>query len=187
MKKTHFVLAAFLLFPFCLLIGQNPAIPKPKDSKELQITVPESPTEYSIEKYKNVDYLKTNPFQLESAGLHPEIYISNTKQGVIIIYTSDSNNLLNDFSKILEQHPTYYETHTRQDTLVFSKANPDQTLDFTKASSISHEYNNAFNFTVDPRTGVSWRKGTHKDFLQGDLLNKNVYDLIIVLPKTQTK
>jgi len=34
---------------------------------------------------------------------------------------------------------------------------------------------------------VSWRKGTHKDFLQGDLLNKNVYDLIIVLPKAQTK
>jgi hypothetical protein len=187
MKRTHFVFVSVLLFPCCLAIGQNPVISKPKDSKELQLTVPESPTEYSIEKYKNVDYLKTNPFQLESAGLHPEIYISNTKQGVIIIYTSDSNNMVNDFSKILEQHPTYYETHTRQDTLVFSKASTDQALDFTKASSISHEYNNAFNITVDPRTGTSWRKGTHKDFLQGDLLNKNVYDLIIVLPKTQTK
>jgi hypothetical protein len=187
MKKTHVVFASLLLFPCCLAIGQNPVNPKPKDSKEFQITVPESPTEFRIEKYKNVDYLKANPFELESAGLHPEIYISNTKQGVIIIYTSDSNNMLNDFSKILEQHPTYYETHTRQDTLVFSKLTSNQTLDFTKASSISHEYNNAFNYTVDPRTGVSWRKGTHKDFLQDDLLNKNVYDLIIVLPKTKTK
>ena len=146
MKRTHIVLVALVLLPFCLAISQNPVVTKPKDSKELQITVPESPTEYSIEKYKNVDYLKTNPLQLESAGLHPEIYISNTKQGVIIIYTSDSNNMLKDFSKILEQHPAYYETHTRQDTLVFSKASTDQTLDFTKASSISHEYNNAFNY-----------------------------------------
>jgi len=186
MKKTHFVLVSMLLFFCCLAIGQNPVYTKPKDSKDLQITAPESPTEYSIEKYKNVDYLKTNPFELESAGLHPEIYISNTNQGVIIIYTSDSNNKLNDFSKILEQHPAYYEAHTRQDTVVFSKSNTEA-LDFTKASTISHEYNNAFNYTVDPRTGVSWRKGTHKDFLQGDLLNKNVYDLIIVLPKIQAK
>jgi hypothetical protein len=55
------------------------------------------------------------------------------------------------------------------------------------SSSIRHEYKNAFNNTLDPRTGVSWSKGTHKDFLQNDILNKPVYDLIMVLPKVQEK
>ncbi len=140
--------------------------------------------EYSIVSYKNVNFLKADPFQLESAGLHPEIYISNTHRGVIIISTAETNDALNNFSRTLEQNTNNYESRILQDTLVLLPAsNRRQVFDFTKASSINHDYKNAFNYKVDPRTGISWSQSTHKDFLQEDIFGKIVYDLIIVLPK----
>ncbi len=152
--------------------------------EKLQIANPGFPTEYSISSYKNVDYLKTNPQQLEAAGLHPQIYISNTHKGVIIISSAESNETLKNFNKTLELNPTYFESLTRQDTIIFAPAdNQKQEFDFTKASFITKDYKNAFNNTVDPRTGVFWSQGIHKDFIHNDILSKELYDLIIVLPK----
>lgn len=188
MKKTAIILPAIIFFQCIQLLGQNPVISNSRESEVQKITLPQNPTEYSIASYKNVDYLKTNPLQMEKAGLHPEIYISNTHRGVIIIYTEESNKALKDFSKSLELNPTYYETLTRQDTLVFSPGGAKSAaLDFTKASSIRHDYSNAFNYQVDPGTGINWHKGSHKDFLQNDAHGKVVYDLIIVIPKTPIK
>ena len=130
--------------------------------------------------------MKINPLQLEAAGLHTEIYISNTNRGVIIISSAESNKTLDEFIKKLELNPNSYETLIRQDTTIFSQGNTKSpAFDFTKASSINHDYTNAFNYTVDSRSGVSWSKGTHKDFMQDDIHSKAVYDLIIVLPKAQ--
>ena len=188
MKKKPIMLVVLILIPYIMVVGQNPVIPSPRESKDHQLTIPANYTEYSIVSYKNVDFLKTNPLQLETAELHPEIYISNTHRGVIIICTSESNNALMDFSKTLELHPNYYETLTRQDTIVFAPGNAkSESIDFTKASSIRHGYTNAFHYTADPRTGIYWSKGSHKDFLQNDALGKVVYDLIIVIPKVQAK
>jgi len=188
MKTNIFVVVVLILLPSILVIGQNPVTTKPRENKELKITIPETPTEYSIASYKNVDFLKTNPLQLEAAGLHPEIYISNTHRGVIIISTSEANKALKDFRKTLELNPNFYETLTKQDTILFSPGSTQSpALDFTKASSIRHDYKNAFNYTTDPRTGVSWSKGTHKDFLQDDALGKVLYDLIIIIPKATAK
>lgn len=199
------------IIPFLLILAflyvksvscQNAAIPKPADKKVQaisykndtvvhtgddyinQIRITETATEFSITSYKNVDYLKADPQLLESAGLHPDIYISNTHQGVIIISSLESNEVLKDFSHTLELNPAYYESFKRQDTIIFSNENikfPE--FDFMHASSINHDYKNAFNYAVDPRTGISWSKGTHKDLLQSDILGKVVYDLIIVRPK----
>ncbi len=188
MKKSAIILPIILLFHCIQLSGQNPVISGKQETQGQKITLPQNPTEYSIASYKNVDYLKTNPLQLEKAGLHPEIYISNTHRGVIIIYTDESNKALKDFNKSLELNPTYYETITRQDTLVFSPGEAKSpALDFTKASSIRHDYTNAFNYQVDPGTGINWSKGSHKDFLQNDAHGKVVYDLIIVISKTPIK
>jgi hypothetical protein len=202
MKKYRIVLLALAIWPSVFVASQNTAVSNPKDvkiqtisiqndtvlnlgmDKKLQITIPETPTVYSIASYKNVDFLKTNPLQLEAAGLHPEIYISNTHHGVIIISSAESNDALKDFTRTLELNPNYYETLSRQDTTIFTSGNNKNTVfDFTKASSINHDYKNAFNYTLDSRTGVSWSKGTHKDFLENDILGKAVYDLIIVRPK----
>ena len=152
--------------------------------RNYQIKVPGNPTEYSILSFKNVDLLKTNPKQLEATGLYPEIYISNINHGVVIISTAETNNALRDFSRNLEFNPTFYETLTRQDTTIFSAgSNTNSTFDFAKASSINHEYKNAFNNTVDPRTGVSWSKGTYNDILSGNGNGRLLYDIIIWLPK----
>lgn len=188
MKTNNFIWLALVMLPVIPVFSQNPVTPKPRETKELKLSIPETPAEYSIASYKNVDFLKTNPLQLEAAGLHPEIYISNTHRGVIIISTSESNKALKDFRKTLELNPNYYETLTRQDTILFSPGSSQSpTLDFTKASSIRHDYKNAFNYTTDPRTGVSWSKGSHKDFLQDDALGKVLYDLIIIIPKATAK
>jgi hypothetical protein len=186
MKAKKIVLVALILFPFIHAIGQDIVPPKKKDAKKIQLTVPETSTEYSITSYKNVDFLKTDPLKLEAAGLHTEIYISNTHRGVIIISTTEANKTLKDFSHTLEVNPNYFETSTRQDTIVFSAENKQsQPLDLTKASSIRYEYQNAFNYFPEPGTGIRWSKGTHKDFLPDDVNGKAVYDLIIVLPKTK--
>lgn len=186
MKKTVFILIVSVIMMLNYVNGQNPAVAKTKDSKNTQLALPESSVDYSIISYKNVDFLKTDPLKLEAAGLRTEIYISNTHRGVIIISSSDANKSLKEYSHTLELNPSYYETITRQDTTIFFPGNnKSRDFDFTKASSINHDYMNAFNYTIDPRTGVSWSKGTHKDFLQDDVLGKAVYDLIIVLPKTR--
>ena len=186
MKAIKKVLVALILLSFIRANSQDTVPPKIQDTKKIQLSVPETSTEYSITSYKNVDFLKTDPLKLEAAGLHPEIYISNTHRGVIIISTTEANKTLKDFSHTLELNPNYFETYTRQDTIVFSPENKlSQPLDFTKASSIRYEYQNAFNYFPEPGTGMRWSKGTHKDFLPDDPNNKAVYDLIIVLPKTK--
>jgi len=204
MKNRSIVLAAVALLTFAFVNGQNSVISKKpvkrvplkevrsdtianlKTDKKHQIAIPETSVEYSISNYKNVDYLKTNPLQLESSGLHPEIYISNTNRGVIIISSAESNDALKNFGASLELNPASYESLTRQDTILFSPSGSGTlSLDFTKASSISHDYKNAFNYAVDPRTGISWSRGTYKD-LKGDSgYGRLLYDLIIVLPKTR--
>jgi hypothetical protein len=184
-KKIDIILTAFALMFFGSVSSQNPVISKTNENKGLQIPGTETPTEYSITNYKNVDYLKINPLQLEELGFHTDIYISNTLKGVIIISSAQVNDTLKDFRNTLELNPNYYESFTRQDTIIFSPGNTQsQVLDFTKASSIRHDYKNAFNYSADPRSGLSWSKGTHKDFSQDDAHGKVVYDLIIVLPKT---
>jgi hypothetical protein len=202
MKKKNLFLIALIILPFVLVKAQDPGSTDPKAAKvqvlsiqgdtaytivldkENQIEVPGLPTEYSIASYKNVDYLKINPLQLDLSGTHTDIYVSNTHQGVIIISSAEANDALKDFSHTLELNPTYYEKLTRQDTLVISSSIAGSpAFDFTKASMINHDYKNAFNYTIDPRTGISWSKGTHKDFIQDDILGKAVYDLIIVRPK----
>jgi hypothetical protein len=206
MKTVVLVVAVLLLFHFHFVVGQNPVAPQSariniraekvlpdttlsiRTDLKTPIGVPGNSSEYSIARYKNVDFLKVDPLQLELSGIHTEIYISNTQQGVIIISSAEPSNALTEFGKSLELHPDYYENLTRQDTLVFLPANTHiPVFDFMQSSSIRHEYKNAFNNTLDPRTGVSWSKGTHKDFLQNDILNKPVYDLIMVLPKVQEK
>ena len=123
--------------------------------------------------------------QLEAAGLHTEIYISNTNHGVIIISSSEANNALKDFSNTLDLNPTYYESITRQDTNVFFTGNNKKPLfDFTKASSINNNYKNAFNYKVDPRTGVSWKKSINKlNRKEETFAGQILYDIIIGLPK----
>lgn len=186
MKTISFFLIASVILQCNNVIGQNSTLTKTRDGKDIQLAIPESSVDYSIISYKNVDFLKTDPLKLEAAGLHTEIYISNTHRGVIIISSSDANKTLKDYSRKLELNPSYYETLTRQDTTIFPSGNNNSlNFDFTKASSINHDYKNAFNYTVDPHTGVSWSKGSHKDFLQSDVLGKLVYDLIIVLPKNK--
>jgi len=181
-----------LVMPLALLLtmsvpGQNPITLKPGESKELQIKAPEKSTEYSITSYKNVDFLKINPQQLEAAGLHTEIYISNTNQGVIIISSTEANNALKDFRNTLDLNPTYYESFTSQDTTVFFSGNNTKPIfDFTKASSINNTYKNAFNYKVDPRTGVSWKKtNSNSDFKDWTIGGQILYDIIIGLPKYQ--
>jgi hypothetical protein len=203
MNRSLIVLLAMPLVFYSTVKGQNNTVGNPKElkgqiyniqsdtvltvSSEIagKLIIPEIPTEYTITGYKNVDFAKTDPFQLETAGLHPEVYISNTHHGVIIIISEETNGALKDFRKKLEINPNYFETLTRQDTLIFPPCKSNDTgFDFTKVSSISHNYKNAFNYAVDPHTGVSWSKGSHKDFLQDDALGKVVYDLIIVISKS---
>jgi len=186
MKKIWFISLAFVVFCFKQAIGQNTTVATPADSKGLLISVPETSTEYSISRYKNVDFLKINPMQLEAAGLHTEIYISNTNRGVIIISSAEANNALRDFSHTLELNPTYYEAYSRQDTTIFlSGKAKNPAFDFTKASSINHEYKNAFNYAVDPRTGVSWSKGNYDEInvKGGKGYGQLLYDMIIWAPK----
>jgi len=150
---------------------------------ENQTIIPGKLTEYSIASYKNIDFLKTDPFQLEAAGLHPEVYISNTNQGVIIISSSEWNESLKDFNSNMMLNTSYYDTFTRHDTTVFFPLdNPVKTFDFTKSAFISQEYKNAFNYTADPRTGISWTKNARRENL-GSGYGQLLYDLIIVLPK----
>ena len=196
MKKNAFIIIALAVNTCMLVNAQNTVTAQGNKNAQAQKATPDSVfkdghriitgnvAEYSIVSYKNVNFLKADPFQLESAGLHPEIYISNTHRGVIIISTAETNDALNNFSRTLEQNTNNYESRILQDTLVLLPAsNRRQVFDFTKASSINHDYKNAFNYKVDPRTGISWSQSTHKDFLQEDILGKIVYDLIIVLPK----
>lgn len=186
MKTNNIILIGLALLVFTKVYSQSKVADKPRDSKELQITLPETPTEYSISSYKNVDFKKINPMQLEITGIHTEIYISNTNQGVIIISSAEANKALKDFSNILELNPTYYETFSRQDTSIFfSKYTKDPAFDFTKASSINNEYKNAFNYKVDPRTGVSWSKGNYDDLdlKKGNGYGQLIYDIIVWLPK----
>lgn len=186
MKTNIIVIVALILLPSICVISQNQDVTKPPDNKELQINAPEISTEYSITNFKNVDFRKMNPVQLEAAGLHTEIYISNTNQGVIIISSTEANKALKDFSHTLEFNPTYYETFTRHDTtILLSGNNKNPQFNFTKASSMNHDYKNAFNNTIDPRTGVSWSKGNYDDInVIGDtFFGQLLYDVIIWLPK----
>lgn len=187
MKAIILIVIALVSLPFLKVMSQNPVNVKPEERKELQIKAPETSTEYSITSYKNVDFNKTNPLQLEAAGLHTEIYISNTNHGVIIISSTEANNALKDFRNTLDLNPTYYESITRQDTTVFFSGNNEKPFfDFTKASSINNNYKNAFNYTVDPRTGVSWRKSINKKNLKEETFAGQIlYDIIIGLPKYQ--
>ena len=186
MKTNIFVTGALLLLPSICVISQNSDVTQPGNKKEIQINAPEISTEYSITNYKNVDFKKMNPIQLQAAGLHTEIYISNTNQGVIIISSTEANNALKDFNHTLELNPTYYETYTRHDTTIFlSGNNKNASFDFTKASSMNHDYKNAFNYRIDPRTGVSWSKGNYDEInvKDGKAYGQLLYDLIIWLPK----
>lgn len=186
METKYVILVGLALLPIIKVFGQIQSIAKPNADKELQITLPEIPTEYSIMSYKNVDFQKINFKQIESAGLHPEIYISNTNQGVVIISSAEANKVLKDFSHTLEINPTYYETFTKQDTTIsLSGNNKNSAFNFTKASSINNDYKNAFNYTVDPRTGVSWSKGNYDDlYIKGGKgYGQLLYDLIIWAPK----
>jgi len=187
MKTINILGIALALLPCIRIIGQNPVNVKTGESKELQVKAPETSTEYCITSYKNVDFQKINPLQLEAAGLHTKIYISNTNRGVIIISSTEANKALKDFRNTLDLNPTYYESITRQDTTVFySGYNKKPYFDFTKASSINNNYKNAFNYTVDPRTGVSWRKSINKiNLKQETFAGQILYDIIIGLPKYQ--
>jgi hypothetical protein len=189
MKTIHFILWTFLICPTIVVHSQSAVLPNTSEKKVVKLTLPENSTQYSIVNYKNIDFLKTNPLQLEKAGLHPEVYVSNTNHGVIIICTEESNEALKNLSKSLEINPNYYEKLTRQDTLVLSAGSKKSpTLDFTKASSINQEYKNAFNYKVDPRTGVSWSKiSRQQDRLKEDMFGKIVYDLIFVIANPQIK
>ncbi|MDO9257406.1 MAG: hypothetical protein Q7U54_17940 [Bacteroidales bacterium] len=186
MIKILILIMASLISIFSQLTAQNTDINKHSDNKGIQLTVPETSTEFSISSYKNVNLQKISPLQLKASGLHTEIYISNTNQGVIIISSAEANKALKDFSHTLELNPTFYETLTRQDTtIVFSKNTKNPTFDFTRASSINHDYKNAFNYTVDPRTGVSWSKGNYDELnlKPGMGYGQLLYDIIIWLPK----
>ncbi len=186
MKTNIIVIVALILLPSLYVISQNTDVTKPLDNKELQITIPEISTEYSIINYKNVDFLKINPEQLESVGQHTEIYISNTNRGVIIISSAKYDKVLKDFSHTLELNPNYYETSTRQDTtILLSGNNKNPSFDFLKVSSINHDYKNAYNYSVDPRTGISWSKGNYDDInvKGGKGYGQLLYDIIIWMPK----
>lgn len=185
MKAKSVILIGLTLFLVIKVFDQIQSIAKPYTDKEFQITLPEIPTEYSIISYKNVDFQKINFKLIESAGLHTEIYISNTNQGVIIISSAEANKVLKDFSHTLEINPTYYEKSTKQDTTISLSGNKkNATFNFTKASSINHDYKNAFNYSVDPRTGVSWSKGNYDEInIKGSGYGQLLYDLIILTPK----
>lgn len=157
--------------------------------QDYQLMPPGNPIEYSISSYKNIDFLKIDPFKLESPGMHSEIYVSNTHHGVIIISSAEPNNKLSDYNKLLQVNPGFYETYTRRDTLVVS---PDKynkpVFDFTRASALRQDYKNAYNYSVDPRTGISWSKTNQKDVFKTDWgLGRELYDLIIVMPKILAK
>jgi len=183
MKKIFISLWLLAFSGFNLTIGQNVVVTKPLDKKDTKIVAPATLAEYSIASYKNVDYLKLSPNLFENAGLHSEVYISSTHLGVIIICSAESNDALKDFRKMLETNPDFYERSSRQDTLMLLPESNQRVMDFTKASSISNTYTNAFNFTPDARTGISWSKGTHTDIISNNAFGKVVYDLIIVISK----
>lgn len=167
-----------------LVSGQNLVNPKPSDKTEFKIDVPESATKFSIASYKNVNFQKINTLQLESVGLHPEIYISNTKQGVIIITTTEADNTLKDFCKKLESNPGNFENLMKRDTIVFSsESNKSPSFDFFKASAIKNDYRNAFNYPVGPGSGILWNKLSNDSFTGNTGLGRELYDLIIVLQK----
>ncbi len=186
MKKVLILIVTSQILLCCTLNAQSAVSSKPVDGKGIQLIIPETSAEYSISSYKNVNLQKISPLQLTASGLHTEIYISNTHLGVIIISSAEANKALKDLSHTLELNPTFYETHTRQDTtIVFSKNAKIPTFDFTRASSINHDYKNAFNYTVDPRTGVSWSKGNYDDLnlKPGMGYGQLLYDIIIWFPK----
>jgi UDP-N-acetyl-D-mannosaminuronic acid transferase (WecB/TagA/CpsF family) len=185
MKTIISIMIQVALILSVRVIGQNSVNLKTVESKNLQIKAPETSTGYIITSYKNVDFSKTNPMQLEAAGLHTEIYISNTNLGVIIISSSEANNALRDFSNTLDLNPALYESVIRQDTTVFFTGNNNKTyFDFAKASSLKNNYKNAFNYTADPRTGVSWKKSYDKANLKKETFAGQIlYDIIIGLPK----
>jgi hypothetical protein len=186
MKKIAITLIALAILLVNQAIGQNTSIPQTLDSKDHQIIATETHAEYSVSRYKNVDFQKIYPLQLKAEGLHTDIYISNTKQGVIIISSLEANKALKEFSHMLELNPSYYETLTRQDTTINLLGNNSKpAFDFIKASSINHDYKNAFNYTVDPRTGVSWSKGNYDEInvKGGKGYGQLLYDLIIWAPK----
>jgi hypothetical protein len=185
MKAIIFIEVVLVMFSSIRILGQNPVINIVQDSTELQRTVPETSIGFSITSYKNVDFNKINPMQLQLAGLHTEIYISNTNQGVIIISSYEANNALKDFRNTLDLNPTYYESLTRQDTTVFFSGNDNPQFDFTKASSINNNYKNAFNYKVDPRNGVSWSKGNYDkiNLKESTFYGQMLHDIIIGIPK----
>jgi hypothetical protein len=78
MKNKYFILMSLILFAFGLAQGQDTIVPKPGESREFQITVPETSTVYGISRYKNLDFLKTNPMQLKMAGVHTQPLIVNS-------------------------------------------------------------------------------------------------------------
>ncbi len=207
MKKYSFTLLMLSVLPWMGLSGQNSNntagggnnsqnVSLKNDTvlnfvldQDYKLMPPGSTTEYSISSYKNIDFLKTDPFKLVSPGMHSEIYISNTHHGVIIISSAEPNTKLRDYNMILQVNPDFYETYSRRDTLVIS---PDKynkpVFDFTRASALRQDYKNAYNYSVDPRTGISWSKTNEKDIFKTDWgLGRELYDLIIVMPKILAK
>lgn len=186
METKYIIFAALAVLPFIKISGQKAILEKPQENKELQIEFPATQTEYSITSYKNVDFIKINPILLEAPDLNTEIYISNTNRGVIIISSAETNKALKNFSHTLELNPTYYETFSRQDTTIFlSKNYKKPAFDFTKASSINHDYKNAFNYTVDPRTAISLSKGNYRaiNVKEPNGYGQLIYDIIVWFPK----
>lgn len=207
MKKSGFILFILSFLPWIGLSGQNSNnsegglnnsqnVLLKNDTvltfvldQDYQLMPPGNTIEYSISSYKNFDILKADPFKLESAGMHSEIYVSNTHHGVIIISSAEPNATLSDYNRILQVNPGFYETYSRRDTLVVSPEIYNKPVfDFTSASALRQDYKNAYNYSVDPRTGISWSKTSNRDFLKTDWgLGQGLYDLIIVLPKALAK
>ena len=206
MQNFRFILFLLAFTPCTGLVGQNnpdvhlglnnvQTISVKNDTvvnvildQDFQLLNPEVSKEYSISRYKNIDFMKVNPLQLDAMGLHSEVYISNTHQGVIIISSAEPNNALTNYNNCLLVNPGCYSTYSRRDTLIHLKGvYSNQVFDFTRASSLRQDYKNAYNYSVDPRTGISWSKTSNDIFKQDWGLGQGLYDLIIVLPKILAK
>ena len=226
MQKFSFILLMLAFTPYAGLLGQNNPDVRIAPDKIQTVSVkndtvvnviqdqhfrllnPEVSKEYSISRYKNIDFLKINPLQLDALGLHSEIYISNTPQGVIIIsLTEPYNNLLTDYYSILEASTTFYNTDPSNDTLVISTDDYNSPVfDFTRASRLRQDYKNAYNYSVDPRTRISVSRPSDVDYFlinpyTGKYWNKNsdefynqewgriqgLNELVIVFPRLNIK
>jgi hypothetical protein len=59
-------------------------------------------------------------------------------------------------------------------------------FDFNKTAAINNNYKIAFNYKVDPWTGVSWKKSSSAlNSKENNFTGQILYDIIIGLPKYQ--